>query len=153
MVNPAPLTRISLGVATKVIGLKLFNAKNADVNEKESIYNLKVEVLDTDDSLYYPDLRIRENECGATALNMANSIYRQFDYDGRAPYEIELKNLVNKWGINNATGSDELQMHIYSDYLQKLVRVPNFEITNDELIVFDDVFIPCKNEMIISLVK
>lgn len=84
---------------------------------------------------------------------MANSIYRQFDYDGRAPYEIELKNLVNKWGINNATGSDELQMHIYSDYLQKLVRVPNFEITNDELIVFDDVFIPCKNEMIISLVK
>jgi hypothetical protein len=66
---------------------------------------------------------------------------------------IEIKNLVNKYGINNATGSDEIQMHVYSDYLQKLVRVPNFEISNDEFIMFDDLFIPCTDELIISMVK
>jgi hypothetical protein len=44
-------------------------------------------------------------------------------------------------------------MHVYSDYLQQLVRVPNFEITDDELILFDELFIPCQDEMIISLVK
>jgi hypothetical protein len=76
LVNPAPLTRVALGVATKVIGLKLFNAKNADVNEREALYNLKVEVLDTDDSLFYPDARVRDNECGATTLNMASSVNR-----------------------------------------------------------------------------
>ena len=48
MVNPFPVNRISLGVVTKVIGLKLFNAKNADVNEREAVYNLKVEVLDSE---------------------------------------------------------------------------------------------------------
>jgi hypothetical protein len=55
MVNPFPVTRISLGVVTKVVGLKLFNSKTSDVNEREAIYNLKVEVLDSEDSQFFPD--------------------------------------------------------------------------------------------------
>jgi hypothetical protein len=34
-------------------------------------------------------------------------------------------------------------MHVYSDYLEQLVRVPNFEISDDEFIMFDDLMIPC----------
>jgi hypothetical protein len=57
LVDPNPVTRIALGMVTKVIGIKLFNAKNSNVNEREALYNLKVEVLD--DDLFYADQRIR----------------------------------------------------------------------------------------------
>jgi hypothetical protein len=59
MVNPFPVTRISLGMVTKVLGIKLFNAKNTDLNEREAVYNIKVEVLDSADDLFYTDQRIR----------------------------------------------------------------------------------------------
>tara|TARA_B100000780_G_C20972617_1_gene388361 strand:+ start:499 stop:669 length:171 start_codon:yes stop_codon:yes gene_type:complete len=55
-------------MVTKVIGIKLFNAKNSDVNEREALYNMKVEVLD--DNVYYPDQRIRSDQCGAFTMNM-----------------------------------------------------------------------------------
>lgn len=97
-----------MAMVTKVIGVKIFNAKNADVNEREALYNLKVEVLDTVDSLFYPDQRIRSQQCGASTMNMVSSTSRQYDYDGKAPHMIEFKNIVNKFGINNATGSDEI---------------------------------------------
>jgi hypothetical protein len=57
LVDPNPVTRIALGMVTKVIGIKLFNAKNSNVNEREALYNLKVEVLD--DDIFYADQRIR----------------------------------------------------------------------------------------------
>ena len=68
MVDPNPISRIALGMVTKVIGIKLFNAKNSDVNEREALYNLKVEVLD--DDVFYGDQRIRTDQCGAFTMNM-----------------------------------------------------------------------------------
>jgi hypothetical protein len=41
-------------------------------------------------------------------MNMVHSTSRQYDYDGKAPHLIEFKNILNKFGINNSTGSDEI---------------------------------------------
>lgn len=74
MVDPNPISRIALGMVTKIIGIKLFNAKNSNVNEREALYNLKVEVLDGD--VFYGDQRIRSNQCGAFTMNMVQSTSR-----------------------------------------------------------------------------
>jgi len=77
-----------------------------------------------------------------------------FLFDINAPYMIEFKNLVNTYGIsNNADGSDTLNMYIYSDFLKESVKVPQFEIKDNEIIMFSDLVVPCINELIVNIAK
>ena len=42
-------------------------------------------------------------------------------------------------------------MHIYSDHLNQMLKLPDFQIENDEFIMFDSMSIPCKDEIILTL--
>ena len=48
-------------------------------------------------------------------------------------------------------GEDKVVFYIYSDYLKKNMRFPKFTIKNNEILYFNDVFIPCTNEVIVSM--
>lgn len=44
-------------------------------------------------------------------------------------------------------------MYIYSDYLKKSVKVPQFEIKDREIVVFTDLVVPCINELVVNIAK
>ena len=54
---------------------------------------------------------------------------------------------------NNYNAADTLNMYIYSDYLKKSVKVPQFEIKDREIVVFTDLVVPCINELVVNIAK
>jgi hypothetical protein len=44
-------------------------------------------------------------------------------------------------------------MYIYSDYLDQQIMVPQFNVKDNELVVFTDLLVPCINELIVSIAK
>lgn len=48
---------------------------------------------------------------------------------------------------------DQFEMYIYSDYLRQSVRIPDFDVTDDELIQFQNIYVPCGSEVLISMIK
>jgi hypothetical protein len=66
---------------------------------------------------------------------------------------VELKNLINQFGVSGDSNKDEFEMYIYSDYLRKSIRIPDFDVTDDELIQFSNIYVPCGSEVLVSMVK
>lgn len=151
-VNPFPISHIFGSVATKITGLATNVAQETNIDEQDALYNLKIEVVNATDGNWTTDERIKEDQCGAEVIN-----FSQYDTpyiylsDDLAPYHVTFNHIINQFGTNDLDGQDSLTLYIYSDYLQSGIRFPVFNINNNEMLYFDEVDIPCRNELLVSL--
>jgi hypothetical protein len=151
-VNPFPISHIFGSVATKITGLATNVAQESNIDEQDALYNLKIEVVNATDGNWTTDERIKEDQCGAEVIN-----FSQYDTpyiylsDDLAPYHVTFNHIINQFGTNDLDGQDTLTLYIYSDYLQSGLRFPVFNINNNEMLYFDEVDIPCRNELLVSL--
>jgi len=61
---------------------------------------------------------------------------------------------VNTYGVSdNENGTDTLNMFIYSDYLERSVKVPVFDVRDRDIVMFSDLTLPCINELIVLMIK
>ena len=117
----------------------IYTLKQSGLIENEALYNLKLEVIENSPLQFFPDQRIVDDagKCGAKQINFKKGSSYSFEFDIEAPYFITFKNLVNTYGVSdNENKADALSMYIYSDYLKKSVKVPQFLIRDDELVKF-----------------
>lgn len=77
----------------------------------------------------------------------------EYSEDPDAPYHVQLKNIINEYGVSGSDDLDSINLYIYSDYSRNTVAIPQFNVTDDELLEFYDFYIPCQSELIISMVK
>lgn len=154
MFNPFKNTDIGVQISTTIADLGQSTMKSSGKQENEALYNLKVEVVEDVESIYYTDDRILMPKCNASQVTFKKGSSYTFEYDIEAPFTIEFKNIVNTYGVsNNENGTDTLNMYIYSDYLDQLIKVPQFEIEDREIILFTDLLVPCINELIVNIAK
>ena len=118
--------------------------------DREALYNIKVEVITNS---FQVDDRVRTDQCGASVINFSGSSNYEYENDESAPFQVELKNLVNQFGVSGFSDKDEFELYIYSDHLRKSIRIPDFDVTDDELVQFSNIYIPCGQEVLISMVK
>ena len=126
------------------MGLATYAMDSSAMEEREALYNLKVQVLQNLTDKFVVDDRILEQNCGAQGINF--DIYdtpKYFYSDNNAPYHVTLNHLINQYGTHDVDGTDKLTLYIYSDYIDKAMRFPKFEITNNELLYLNNLQIPC----------
>lgn len=128
-------------------------AKSTEYSEREALYNIKVEVLSNPDITFQTDSRIPYTRCDSNVVNFGGSVKYEYKQDDTAPYQMEIKNLINQFGVSGRDSKDEFELYIYSDYLRQSVRIPDFSVKDDELIQFTNIFIPCGSEVLVSMVK
>lgn len=151
--NPNPIITASLSFATRITSFATSTKKGSDTyQEKEAVYNLKVEGVFNEDG-FKIDQRIKENRCGVNSVAFDESISFEYSEDPDAPYHVQLKNIINEYGVSGSDDKDSINLYIYSDYSRKTVAIPQFNVTDDELLEFYDFYIPCQSELIISMVK
>lgn len=84
-------------------------------------------------------------------ISLIDTDRRQFHDNGLAPFKVKFSSLINKFGSRSDTGSDDLKFYIYSDSLNQMVSLPSFKISNNELTLFEDLSIPCSDELILTV--
>ena len=70
-VNPEPITKITAAIATKFVDLTTYSIQQANVEENNALYNLKVEVVQDLEEDMVADSRINEDKCGAFQINFS----------------------------------------------------------------------------------
>ena len=152
--NPFFLTRMGIQIATSITGMGLYVLKASGTEEHEALYNLRIAILEDEVDWFYMDERILDYRCNATQISFKKGSSFEFQYDKEAPFHVEFKNLVNSYGVSNsADGKDTLNMYIYSDYLRKPLKVPQFDVQDREIVMFSDLSIPCVNELLVNVMK
>jgi len=125
--NPYPVTKLGLGMASKVVGLTTHGLKSTGLEEKDALYNLKVEVEENLQEKFSVDDRVFFDGCNAKMVNFDVASTPQFYWaDREAPSHVNFKNIVNQYGTSDKDGEDTLRLFVYSDYLKSAVRFPAF---------------------------
>ena len=92
-------------------------------DEREAIYNLKFDVISG--GLFKASNRINSDKCGAEVRHLNDPDNPPAPYtldDGKAPYYVHLKELINDFGTNNENGLDILELTAFSDYTSQVYK-------------------------------
>lgn len=66
---------------------------------------------------------------------------------------VALGTFINKQGVSDNSGQDDLYVYIYSDASDKMVKCGDFKIQPAGIIDFQGLQIPCNNYIVIAFLK
>ena len=151
--NPFPQVSVAVNAATKITDYAVPVLKASGTDESEALYNIRIEGVQRAEgaNAFKPDSRIGQAQCGASTHAFSQSNSASFTNDGNAPFRVDFAYLINQYGTNDKDGKDELEMNVYSDYLRQALKFPKFEGRNNQGMIYEDITIPCREEIIVSL--
>ena len=66
---------------------------------------------------------------------------------------VTLKYLVNSFGSSYNQKKETYKISVYSDYLDNIFTCGEYELAELDIINFNDLRIPCKEELVVNFIK
>eukprot|EP00347_Sterkiella_histriomuscorum_P011071 403373863 len=127
--------------------------------ETDALYSLRVQVQEKN-TTYYQNTNLESyKSCQAevfspkTQFNWISNIFPSFyNYPSTTKVAV-LKYLASSFGKQDKIGLDSIFLSIYSDYYGKIFTCGEFKMDSNRYIVFNDLEVPCVEEIVVTLLE